>query len=127
MALKVLETYTITDDFDGKALPEDTTPVILEWDGQRVSAYLSDANREKIVKVLGKVLDNATPVTPERATSGSGRSRGELEALRAWAKHAGYKIGERGRIASDVLTAWDDAGHPGWGTGKPVAAESVGK
>ena len=117
MARNIVQNVTLIDDMDGKVLPEGTEPVILSWDGRAVSAYLSEQNRDKVSKYLSKILENAETYAPVKPSSGTGRSRDELAALRAWARHEGYDVGERGRIASDVLTAWDDAGQPGWGHG----------
>jgi hypothetical protein len=43
------------------------------------------------------------------ATSPSAPKRGDLGAIRAWARENGHKVSERGRIPGSLLTAYDEA------------------
>lgn len=45
----------------------------------------------------------------KRAYSGSGRSKEELAAIRAWAKSKKMPVGEKGRINKTILDAYDAA------------------
>jgi hypothetical protein len=43
------------------------------------------------------------------STSGTAPKRGDLGAVRAWAREHGHKVSERGRIPGDLLAAYDAA------------------
>jgi hypothetical protein len=45
-----------------------------------------------------------------KSTSGTAPKRGDLGAVRAWARENGHKVSERGRIPSALLAAFDAAG-----------------
>lgn len=102
----------VIDDFDGKPLPEDTTPVRLTHDGKTYELYLSDANRKKLVDTLDKFTKNAQPVTAPRrgrTKSRSSSSSTDFAAIREWAKENGHEVSSRGRIRSDVVEAYHAA------------------
>jgi hypothetical protein len=44
-----------------------------------------------------------------KSTSGTAPKRGDLGAVRAWARENGHKVSERGRIPGDLLAAYDAA------------------
>ncbi len=41
------------------------------------------------------------------APADGGRSKNELASIRAWAKENGYNVSDRGRIAAEVMAAYD--------------------
>ena len=47
--------------------------------------------------------------TGSRSTSGTGPKRGDLSAIRQWARDNGYQVSERGRIPGALLAAYDEA------------------
>ncbi|MCX5278158.1 Lsr2 family DNA-binding protein [Streptomyces virginiae] len=51
----------------------------------------------------------ATAPTPIRAGLGSGRSREELAAVRAWAREHGHQVADQGMVPKRVLEAYDAA------------------
>ncbi|MYW32188.1 histone-like nucleoid-structuring protein Lsr2 [Streptomyces sp. SID2119] len=51
----------------------------------------------------------ATAPTPIRAGLGSGRTREELAAVRAWAREHGYQVADAGMVPKRVLEAYDAA------------------
>lgn len=58
----------------------------------------------------------AAPRTPRgrrastsKSSSGTAPKRGDLGAIRAWARENGYKVSERGRIPGALLAAYDEA------------------
>lgn len=50
--------------------------------------------------------------TPIRARLGSGRTREELAAIRAWGREAGYQVADSGMVPKRVLAAYDAAHAP---------------
>ncbi|QNT98326.1 hypothetical protein HEP81_08098 (plasmid) [Streptomyces griseofuscus] len=51
----------------------------------------------------------AAAPTPIRAGMGSGRTREELAAVRAWAREHGHKVADQGMVPKRVLEAYDAA------------------
>ncbi|ESQ01749.1 hypothetical protein B590_30228 (plasmid) [Streptomyces sp. PVA_94-07] len=51
----------------------------------------------------------ATTPTPIRASLGSGRTREELAAVRAWARENGHQVADTGMVPKRVLQAYDAA------------------
>ncbi|MEU9418426.1 histone-like nucleoid-structuring protein Lsr2 [Streptomyces sp. NPDC048272] len=49
----------------------------------------------------------ATAPTPIRAGAGSGRTREELAAVRAWARENGHQVADQGMVPKRVLEAYD--------------------
>lgn len=98
----------VTDDLDGKPLPEDTTPVRLSHDGKTYELYLSGANRKKLVDTLDKFTRNATPISEPRKSQKRSRtsSSPDFAAIREWAKENGHEVSSRGRIRSEVVEAY---------------------
>jgi hypothetical protein len=44
-----------------------------------------------------------------KSSSGTSPKRGDLGAIRAWARENGYQVSERGRIPGALLAAYDEA------------------
>ncbi len=59
--------------------------------------------------------------TATKSTSGTAPKRGDLSAVRAWARDNGHKINERGRIPGALLAAFDAAHGPSASTPDPEA------
>jgi hypothetical protein len=49
---------------------------------------------------------------PANGADRGGLSRTERDALRHWAGENGFHVSARGRIAADVIAAWQEAGAP---------------
>jgi hypothetical protein len=66
-------------------------------------------------KVVAMYIEHATEVggarkrTAAAAPSGAGRTKGELQNIRAWARENGYEISERGRIRAEIIDAYHAA------------------
>ena len=117
------QTITVlTDDYDGKELPEDTTPVRLSLGRSTYNLYLSDKSHGKLLEVLNPFIENAEKAapavgTPARSSSSADKER--LKAVREWAQATGFKytnakgeettLGDRGRIPQEVIDAYDAA------------------
>jgi hypothetical protein len=104
-------TVTITDDLDGSANAKE---VSFSLNGRTWTIDLSAKNRAGLEKALKPYIARAT----EQGRSnrrGKGRSasrsksRGDLGAVREWAKSNGHQVSDRGRISTDVQKAYDAA------------------
>ena len=62
-----------------------------------------------------------------RSASGTGPKRGDLSAIRQWARDNGYQISERGRIPGALLAAYDEANSGSTGSGAAPAASPARK
>lgn len=101
---------TLIDDLDGSELPAGAKATTFAIDGVEYSIDLSDKNKAKLTSTLAPFIEKATKVTGRgrgRASSGSGRS--DLAAVRAWAQENGYDVSPRGRVAREIIAAYDAA------------------
>jgi nucleoid-associated protein Lsr2 len=99
----------VTDDFDGS---ENAETVSFGYDGVTYEIDLVEKNRARLEKALAPFIEAG-----RRAPRG-GRRRGERRpagspadrsAVRAWARSAGLKVSERGRISADIMSQYDAA------------------
>lgn len=103
-------TISLIDDLDGKS--EATQTVTFALDGVGYEIDLSEKNADKLRSVLGKYIDagrrvgkNAAKPKAKAAKSSRGSNAAEV---RAWAVSEGLLAdGSRGRIPTDVLTAFE--------------------
>ncbi|MBO3752119.1 Lsr2 family protein [Streptosporangiaceae bacterium NEAU-GS5] len=107
----------LIDDLDGGEANE---TVAFAIDGSSYEIDLSDGNAKRLREALEPFLTGA-----RRAESGPGRgragrrgpvgrqqpriSREQSAEIRAWAKEHDYPVSERGRIAADIVKAYEDA------------------
>ncbi|MEV2262722.1 histone-like nucleoid-structuring protein Lsr2 [Streptomyces anulatus] len=76
----------------------------------KARAELERAQEElRTVKASTRTTAAATVSTPIRAGAGSGRSREELAAIRAWARENGHQVADAGMVRRAVLEAFDAA------------------
>ena len=119
--------YVLVDDYDGKELPEDTSPVSLSLGRTTYNLYLSDKNHGKLLEVLEPFIKDAetskvsaiTSRGQAKALSAAGYDKEKLKKVREWAKATGYTytnakgeettLGDRGRIPEEVIKAYEDA------------------
>ena len=106
MARKVIT--TILDDIDGT---DDAETVTFSLEGVSYEIDLSAKNKEKLHKALAQFIEAGRRSGGARRSSGSSRakSRGDLAAVRAWAKGNGHDVSERGRVPAAVIEAYDAA------------------
>ncbi|MFE7721886.1 Lsr2 family protein [Nocardia rhizosphaerihabitans] len=115
MARKVV--VTLVDDFDGTSRADET--VTFAIDGAAYDIDLSEANATTLrewfqqwiphARRTGSIksLNGRKSLTRTPAT-GSRRSN-DLTAVRAWATENGYAVSARGRIAAEIITAYEKA------------------
>ena len=112
----------LVDDLDGSQ--EDVHTVRLALDGTTYEIDLSASKAGRLREKLGRFLDAASPSKGAKAaparrghrgkegsvTGVSVRSnRDQIQAIREWAKSAGYEVSSRGRISKAIQDAFDAA------------------
>ena len=101
----------LEDDIDGGEASE---TILFGLDGVEYEIDLSDENAAQMRDALASWVGRARRTGGRRkqgsASTGSVRGkRDDLDAVRAWARENGYQVSDRGRVAGDVLKAYDDA------------------
>ncbi|MCM6774242.1 Lsr2 family protein [Nocardia sp. CDC159] len=109
MAKKV--TVTLVDDYDGKSKADET--VQFSIDGVAYEIDLSTLNAGKLRGALEPWTEKARKVGRLKA-GGTARpktaaDREQTVAIREWAKKHGYNVSARGRISSEVVSAYHKA------------------
>ena len=102
-------TITLVDDLDGGTAAEQ---IEFSVDGKSYEIDLSTANVERLRTALAPFVSAARRIGAKRGAAASpapGRATSDREqnqAIREWALAQGMKVSERGRIPSNVLTAY---------------------
>lgn len=107
MAKQIIE--KITDDIDGTP---DATAVTFGYEGKTYEIDLSDKNKEKLAKALEPYISAGRSASQARRATGPRPAAGKRQdttAIREWAKANGHNVSERGRIAADVIAAYEAA------------------
>lgn len=110
---------TLIDDLDGSAGAES---VAFGLDGKSYTIDLSEKNATKLRKALADFIEKGqethnAPATKRGRKAGksarkaTAKSGHDLNEVRDWARTAGYKVSDRGRVSAEVMTAFDEA-HP---------------
>ena len=104
-------TVTLVDDLDGSEAEEQ---VEFSVDGRTYEIDLSTVNASRLRDALAPFISaarrtgakrSAVAAAPPRARS----DRAQNQAIREWAIAQGMKVSERGRIPTNVLTAYHSA------------------
>lgn len=100
----------LVDDTNGAEAAE---TVMFSLDGVSYEIDLTTANakklRDDVAPWVGHARRSGGRKNSRRATTSVGVRRGDLSAVREWARNNGEKVSERGRIAADILAAYDKA------------------
>ena len=103
----------LVDDIDGGNAAE---TVSFALDGVSYEIDLSEANAQKLRDDLASWVGHARRAGGRRSTGrraangGAARAgRGDLAAVREWARKHGHKVSHRGRISAEVQDAYDKA------------------
>ena len=100
----------VTDDLDGT---EGAQTVTFGFEGVGYEIDLSGKNRARREKALAPYIAAGRKAPRRgRVRSGarqSGVVQADLAAIRAWAKNAGLKVSERGRISAEVIRKYQAA------------------
>jgi hypothetical protein len=102
---------TVTCDVCGQQT-DDPTNVTLGWGREQWELDLCPTHNAELSQQFDQWTANARR-TGSGSSGGRGGSRspgaatgGNVTAIREWAKANGYKVGDKGRIASDVRAAY---------------------
>jgi hypothetical protein len=100
----------VTDDLDGS---ENAETVSFSFGGVTYEVDLASKNRAKLEKALAPFIEAG-----RRVPGGSGRRGGasrqaspsiDRAAVRSWARAAGLKVSERGRISANIMRQYEAA------------------
>ena len=114
MAQKVV--VELVDDLDGTASP-DVATVTFGLDGVQYEIDLSDGHADQLRDLLasyvaagrrtgGRIKRQTTPTTTKPSAPGN---REQTKAIRDWARQNGFDLGDRGRIPTHIIDAFDGA------------------
>lgn len=107
MAKKTITTTEFTDDLDGGTA---VGTVSFSYEGANYELDLSKKNKTAMDKAFKPYIDHARRVRAtrgRRSSSGSSGPKRNLSEIRAWAAEQGIQVSERGRIAADVINAYE--------------------
>ena len=80
-------------------------------DSTQYEIDLSQANAKKLLGTLDPWMKAARKTGTRKAPRGGGgtNGKGEVKAVREWAKKHGLTVSERGRVSAEVRQAYDNA------------------
>ncbi len=99
----------ITDDLDGS---ENAETVSFGFGGVTYEVDLGKKNQAKLEKALAPFIEAGRRMpggTRRRAASRTAGSSADRTAVRAWARAAGLKVSERGRISANIMRQYEEA------------------
>jgi Lsr2 len=100
----------LVDDINGAEAAE---TVSFSLDGVDYVIDLTVENAKKLRNDLATWVGHARRSggrkSSRRGTSLGSTRRGDLGAVREWARDNGHKVSDRGRISADILAAYDKA------------------
>lgn len=109
----------LIDDLDGSTAEE---TISFGLDGASYEIDLSQTNAAELRENMTEFLEHArrlgrdktaTKGTRQRSTPQSGPTardeRARTQAIRTWARAAGYEVSDRGRIPTNIVDAYDRA------------------
>jgi hypothetical protein len=135
MVKRQLVSYSYTCDVCGDTITDgDNATRKITWEGDAYAVDVCDEHRTQLSDLLtelktfvnsgsrasggrGRRPAAVTASTPRAArgaggsAGGPGPKRGDLGAVRAWARDQGRPVSARGRVGGDVLAAYDAADH----------------
>jgi DNA-nicking Smr family endonuclease len=111
MAQKVL--VEILDDIDGSAGAQ---TIQFGLDGVSYEIDLADDNaaalRDELARFIGaarRVGGRKVRIATGQSTAPNASDRQRNQQIRAWANANGYEVSERGRLSSEVVSAYEQA------------------
>ena len=100
----------LVDDIDGSDAVE---TVSFSLDGVSYEIDLAAANAKKLrndfATWVGHARRSGGRKSSRKAGASAGQRRGDLSAVRQWARKNGHQVSDRGRISADILAAYDKA------------------
>jgi len=100
----------LVDDINGAEAAE---TVSFSLDGVSYEVDLTTANakklRDDLATWVGHARRSGGRKSTRRSGANAGQRRGDLSAVREWARDNGHKVSSRGRISAVVQAAYDKA------------------
>ena len=102
----------LIDDMDGG---EADTTITFGYEGKTYEIDLSKKNADKLHKAINPFVEKARRVGALRSTKPSTskpsvrNSRERLVEIREWARENGHHVSDRGRIAGEIVAAFEAA------------------
>jgi hypothetical protein len=99
----------ISDDLDGSG---DAEPVSFGFDGTSYEVDLGAKNRASLRTALAPFIEAGRRLPArdgKRRQSTAGGPSVDNAAIRAWARTAGLRVSERGRISAEVIRQYEAA------------------
>jgi hypothetical protein len=106
MTRRVVATTEYIDDLDGSAA--DGT-VLFGYDGNRYEIELSKSNAAALAEAIAPYVAHARKITPGGRSARRAAGRADVSAVRQWAKARGYNVSQRGRVAHEIIAAYEAA------------------
>lgn len=116
MAQKVIREFI--DDIDGSQAERTFTFAV---DGTQYEIDLSSENIAEFKSAIGGFIESGRKVKPgvythrarsSNGSSGSGRGKEQLRAIRDWLRQKGHSVQDRGRIPANLIAEFDAAHAP---------------
>ena len=112
MAKKVIYMDDLNPELDADAGTQ-----TFSLNGSQYEIDLSSKNATKLASVLAPFIaaarnagrKPASHTTNRKSPGGSGYNSEQLKAVREWAVQNGFKVNEKGRIAGEILLAFEQA------------------
>ncbi len=104
--------YILISDLSGKELGEDGQTVKFGFLGVDYELDVSQEEADEFARVMDKYVSAARRIGGRRQSSRSGNTDGDrarLSKIRDWARANGMNVASRGRIAQDVIDAYEAA------------------
>ena len=102
--------YKLVDDVDGTTAVE---TVSFSLDGVSYEIDLTAGNAKKLrndfASWVGHARRSGGRKSSRKAGAAAGQRRGDLSAVRQWARKNGHQVSDRGRISAGILAAYDKA------------------
>ena len=112
MAIKTV----LIDDFDGAPLSGGATSTTFSLNGVQYEIDLAPENVAKLKDALAPFIKagrrvggtgGAKPAPQRRGAGRHSNGANDLTAVRAWARENGHTLGDRGRIPSPIIEAYN--------------------
>jgi hypothetical protein len=104
MTRRVVTTTEYIDDLDGSAA--DGT-VLFGYDGEHYEIELSKSNAAALADAIAPYVAHARKITPGGHSMRRARGRADVSVVRQWAKARGYHVSQRGRVAHEIMAAYE--------------------
>ena len=106
MSRRVQTVVHIEDDIDGGKADQ---TIRFAWQGTTYEIDLSNKNAKAFEKAIAPYVDHARRVRGKHSAKPTAGKRTDLADIRKWAQKNGYQVSPRGRLAAEVIQAYDAA------------------